>query len=78
MPLKQSSNNDDPLGAILGGSLSNAQVRVNEKGQIEVGFGNGGLEGQQPTTTLRPPPVTTTTSTTTKTTDFGKLNHFRH
>ena len=75
MPLKQSSNNDDPLGAILGGSLSNAQVRVNEKGQIEVGFG---LEGQQPTTTLRPPPVTTTTSTTTKTTDFGKLNHFRH
>ena len=78
MPLKQSSNNDDPLGAILGGSLSNAQVRVNEKGQIEVGFGNEGLGGQQPTTTLRPPPVTTTTTTTTKTTDFGKSNHFRH
>ena len=69
-------NNNDPLGAILGGILSNTQVGVNQNGQIEVGLENGGFGGQQPTTTRRPPPVTTTTTDTTTTTVFGKLNNF--
>ena len=58
--------------------MSNSEVGVNQNGQIEVGFGNGGFGGQQPTTTRRPPPVTTTTTNTTTTTVFGKLNHFGH
>ena len=53
--------------------MSNTQVGLNQNGQIEVGFGNGGFGGQQPTTTRRPPPVTTATTTTTTTTIFGKF-----
>ena len=30
------TTNNDPLGAILGGILSNTQVGVNQNGQIEV------------------------------------------
>ena len=57
-------NNNDPLGAILGGISNNAGG--NQNGQV--GFGNGGFGGQQPTPSTRAPPVTTATTTV-----FGKL-----
>ena len=71
----QGQNNNDPLGAIIGGVLSNTQVGVGQNGQIEIGFGQGGQNGGQ--NGGRPQAVTTpaTTTTTRRTTISGICLH---